>query len=70
MDGMKSIDGFYEDDEPVEKIIGAFDRGTKALTEAPPRGQTEYLVLCGPLLTDTPNMATAEAYAAPARSIK
>ena len=33
---------FYEEDEPVEKIKAAFERGIKGVT-ARPRGRTEYL---------------------------
>lgn len=29
---------FYEDDEPIEEIVGTFDRGEKGLT-APPTAQ-------------------------------
>lgn len=30
-------DGFYEDDEPLEKIEAAFERGTKRMTGPPAR---------------------------------
>lgn len=62
--------GFYEDDEPVEKIAAAFQRGEKHLTRAPRRGQTEYLRLRGlpygrparvsDSSTRSPNKATKE----------
>ncbi len=29
---MEPVDDFYEDDEPVEKIIDIFDRGDKGVT--------------------------------------
>jgi len=41
---------FYEEDEPVEKIKAAFDRGTKHVTRRPgaaPRGQTTFLAMSG-----------------------
>ena len=34
---------FYEDDEPVEDVIAAFERGRKVLTAPPSRAQTIYL---------------------------
>ena len=39
-------DEFYEDDEPVAKIIDAFERGTKGLT-GPTNGWTEHVDLPG-----------------------
>jgi hypothetical protein len=40
-------DDFYEEDEPVEKIKAAFERGEKHVTARPvrqtERGQTAYL---------------------------
>jgi hypothetical protein len=38
MDGepVREADAFYEDDEPVEKIRAAFERGTKGTTGPPP----------------------------------
>lgn len=39
---------FFEEDEPVEKIVLAFEAGEKGLTTRPaepPRGWTEYLRL-------------------------
>lgn len=38
------MDDFYEDDEPVEKIVEAFERGRKFVT-GPPLGRT---VILGP----------------------
>lgn len=35
-------DDFYKEDEPLEDVIAAFERGEKVLT-APPRGRTVYL---------------------------
>ena len=34
---------FYEEDEPVEDVVAAFERGRKVLTRQPGRGQTVYL---------------------------
>jgi hypothetical protein len=42
MADMTPSSDFYEDDEPVEKIKAAFERGIKGVT-ARPRGRTEYL---------------------------
>ena len=39
---------FYEDDEPVEKVWEAFDRGEKGLTAPPPNAWT-WNVLTGHL---------------------
>lgn len=38
---------FFEDDEPVEKVIAAFERGKKRLTGTGSRGQTAYLSVPG-----------------------
>lgn len=32
---MSDASGFYEDDEPVEKVRAAFDRGEKGVTRRP-----------------------------------
>jgi hypothetical protein len=39
--------GFYEEDEPVIKIVAAFEQGTKGSTAASARGRTEFLYLGG-----------------------
>jgi hypothetical protein len=44
MTDMTSGSDFYEEDEPVEKIIAAFERGEKGVT-ARPRGRTVYLLI-------------------------
>jgi hypothetical protein len=41
---MAGIDEFYEQDEPVDDVAKAFERGPKQVTGAP-RGQTEYLTV-------------------------
>jgi len=38
-------DGFYEDDEPVEKIRATFDSGVKGVTARGASGQTQYLII-------------------------
>lgn len=38
---------FYEDDEPVEDVFAAFDRGAKDVTRPPGLGQTHHLALPG-----------------------
>jgi hypothetical protein len=44
MTGMDNVaNDFYEDDEPIEKITAAFERGVKGVTAPPSRGRTEYL---------------------------
>jgi hypothetical protein len=40
-------DSFYEDDEPVEEILAAFERGEKGVTKRPPRGYNETLRVPG-----------------------
>ena len=32
---MKNPEDFYEDDEPIEKILAAFERGPKGTTKRP-----------------------------------
>jgi hypothetical protein len=46
---------FYEDDEPVEKIVEVFERGEKFLTTPPSLGRTQHLVI--------PGLGTSEATA-------
>lgn len=42
-----SVDGdFYEDDEPVEDVVAAFNAGPHGVT-GPPRGQTQMFTLMG-----------------------
>jgi uncharacterized protein YaiL (DUF2058 family) len=36
---------FYEDDEPAADVLAAFAAGEKAVTRAPVRGETRYLVV-------------------------
>lgn len=46
MIGMATKSEFFEEDEPVEKILLAFEAGEKGLTtrpDEPRRGWTEYL---------------------------
>jgi hypothetical protein len=38
-------EGFYEDDEPVEKIRAAFDAGVKGVTARGSSGRTQYLII-------------------------
>jgi hypothetical protein len=38
-------EGFYEDDEPIEKIRAAFDAGVKGVTARGSSGRTEYLII-------------------------
>jgi hypothetical protein len=47
--------GFYEDDEPVEDITAAFERGVKGVTRRPPCGFNVTVLLPGfaPILTAT-----------------
>lgn len=35
MEGVTDTAGFYEDDEPLEKIEAAFERGVKRMTARP-----------------------------------
>lgn len=41
--------GFYEPDEPMEKVAAAFERGDKGVTRQPKRGFNEALNLPGAL---------------------
>jgi hypothetical protein len=36
-------DDFYEEDEPVEQVVQAFEQGDKQLTAGPSRGVTQTL---------------------------
>jgi hypothetical protein len=50
MGHMASTRDFYEDDEPVEAVIAAFERGTKVLTKpstGPVWYETRYLRIPG-----------------------
>lgn len=40
-------EGFYEDDEPVEDVVAAFERGDKGVTEKPTRGVQKYFTAPG-----------------------
>lgn len=42
MKDMTSADDFYEDDEPVDEIAAAFDRGTKIVTVRPDSRFEDY----------------------------
>jgi hypothetical protein len=63
-DGRMATDNdFYEDDEPVDKIVQRFEQGEKSVTAAPGRGNNAYLNLFGllsPVRTDTANAANQE----------
>lgn len=48
-----SANDFYEDDEPVEQILAAFERGEKRQTKRPNRGFNEHLRLPGQLVSGT-----------------
>lgn len=51
--------GFYEDDEPIDEIVAAFQRGEKGVTGESARGVNETLIVPGgPLVTVAPNRAT------------
>jgi hypothetical protein len=45
---MTEASDFFEPDEPVEKIITAFERGEKGRTRPPAQGRTAYLVVGAP----------------------
>lgn len=42
-----SANDFYEDDEPVEDIVAAFERGEKRITQRPNRGFNEHISMPG-----------------------
>lgn len=44
MMNMSGDGGFYEDDEPVEDVVAAFNAGPHGVT-GPPRGQTQTFAL-------------------------
>ncbi|WP_191971205.1 hypothetical protein [Micromonospora aurantiaca (nom. illeg.)] len=41
---------FYEEDEPVEEVIAAFEQAEKGRTALPTNGVTEYLMITGLVL--------------------
>jgi hypothetical protein len=50
--------GFYEEDEPVEKITAIFEAGTKGVTAPPPKAagqilQSSHFILVAPSLQAT-----------------
>lgn len=47
MSDMTGHEDFYEDDEPVSKIITAFQRGRKVVTEPTARGINQALSIPG-----------------------
>jgi hypothetical protein len=47
MTDMTPSSEFYEEDEPVEAIVAAFERGERGVT-ARPRGWTRYLMIGRP----------------------
>ncbi|MEV7970698.1 hypothetical protein AB0O34_32620 [Sphaerisporangium sp. NPDC088356] len=48
-----NADDFYEDDEPIEQVLAAFERGDKRLTRRPNRGFNEHLSLFGVAVSET-----------------
>lgn len=52
MESMTSDEGFYEEDEPVEEVLAAFEAGPEGIT-GPHRGQTHTLTLGGSVVTST-----------------
>ncbi|MDG4791049.1 hypothetical protein O7626_41380 [Micromonospora sp. WMMD1102] len=60
---MASNDEFYEADEPVDKIIEAFNRGEKGVTGRPTWSNTSYLKLPGrveQIISNLTNKSTRE----------
>jgi hypothetical protein len=60
---MAEIEDFYEDDEPVEHVIQAFERGEKGLTGRATWSDTSYFRLPGrveKLLNNLSNKSTRE----------
>lgn len=60
---------FYEDDEPVEEVLAAFERGTKHLTARPPlatmhtgTGKTENFVLAQAQSEPISDLGSTEPY--------
>lgn len=55
-----AVDDFYEDDEPVEDVLAAFEGGQKQLTEPPPRGRTLFVDVARNVQTETGNTTFGE----------
>jgi hypothetical protein len=53
--------GFFEEDEPLDQIVRAFDEGEHGVTEPPHRGRTMYL--------DVTSFEVSEAVALPLREL-
>lgn len=49
---MGSTEGFFEEDEPVEDVVRAFDQAEHSLTEPPHRGRTLYLDIASLQVTE------------------
>jgi hypothetical protein len=43
-----AADDFYEDDEPLEDVVRAFQEGEKYVTEPPHQGMTMYFAFGAP----------------------
>jgi hypothetical protein len=60
---MATDNDFYESDEPVEKVMMAFERGEKGLTDRPTWSGNSYFRLPGPIdqfLQKVTNKSTVE----------
>ncbi|MGH3741941.1 MAG: hypothetical protein ACRDT1_11475 [Micromonosporaceae bacterium] len=65
---MSANDQFYEEDEPLDTLMKAFERGEKHVTKQPSQGRTEYfpppsdggIVLAALDQTQPANKATEE----------
>lgn len=47
-----STSDFYEDDEPVETLLAAFDAGEQGVTGPPVRGRTDFFRLESPVQSE------------------
>ncbi|GLZ55668.1 hypothetical protein [Actinomycetospora sp. NBRC 106378] len=57
---MPAVNDFYEDDEPVEDVLAAFEAGEKQLTEPPSRGRTLFVDVARNAQVETGNTSSGE----------
>lgn len=56
---MGTMDDFYEQDEPLDDVLKAFNEGDKGVTARPTRGQTALLLLKGGRTVEAPRIESA-----------
>ena len=62
--------GFYEEDEPVEKIVAIFEAGTKGVTAPPPEAAGQILQSRNFILVTPPSQAATEPVGQPSEFVQ